>query len=414
MYTLVSSLCLTNSIGAQWETPNLSNVFIYSAFITYKKFYLILSHPSTSDPIYVDMNSLRQNASGFLGTVKQWLVSLGNFSLPTVPTIPNKNIKYAKFANAVQAGYTINIAASGLNYKINYPKSAMPDLKLTRDQFETNMSLLETHCLTTVNGFIHDCKVNKKEAFIINGATTGRMSDSNHVGIYSFVDIGKLTKIRLDPLNIVPMEKNSTLMEKICFTVKADLTNKSYFLVLGGYLVLPQENLFFQTGENTFSLNLNKLPYVERLLESYTLLDLTDLGLIPPNIDPNGFDINAVRSDAVIKKYMTLSQSFLVVVDTEQLFIDKKVIMRAAFPGQFICHDDPVYPVIGGHGKFFEFWKQQERGKWSVNTRDTYYRRFIFTEKDTPTINYASAALDATKIYDHSQAFLLEISSVNN
>lgn len=398
-------------MGAQWETPDLSHVFLVSALLEYKKFYLTLSHPSIVGPLYVDMIAIRGEVTGFNGTVSQWLSSLGNFSLPVIPSLPDQRIRYAKFANATQAGYNIELATAGLYYHPNYPSISKTDLRLTRQQFGSNHKLLETHCLLTVNGFIHDSAANSEEAFILDGATTGRMGNDNHVGIYSFLDIGKLTKVKLDPLRIVPMEANSTLMEKIRFSADVDLEGKSFFLVLGGYLVTPQVNVFFQTGPQTFSLDLNQLPYIERLLESHTLLNLTSLGLIPPNHSPSGFDNSQLKSDATIRKYMTLSQSFLVVVDVENLVVDRKVIQRASFPGQFICWDDPVYPVIGGHGKFFEFWKQEEQGKWTVNTRDTYYRRFIYSEGPGVQANYITAALDTTRMYDHSQAYLLEISA---
>ena len=411
MYKFISSLCLGNTVGAQWETPDLTNVLLNSVLLEYKKFYLTLSHPALPTPVFVDMNPLRTSVSGFTGTVSQWLTSLGDTSLPTVSVLPDRRIKYAKFANAIQSGYHLELALAGLNYHPNYPNISKSDIRVTRQHFSTQMGLLDSHCLVTVNGFIHQCLGNETEAFILDGATTARMGNDNHVGIYSFLDIGKLTKIKLDPLTIVPMEAHSTLMEKIRFTVNTDLTNKSFFLVLGGYLVLPQENVFFQTAPNTFSLDLNQIPFVERLLESFTLINLSSLGLIPPSQSVESIDLDQACSDDTIRKYMTLSQSFFVVVDTEELTIDRKVIQRAAFPGQFICYDEPVYPVIGGHGKFFEFWKQQEQGKWVVNTRDTYYRRFIYTEGPTIRTKYASGALDTTRTYDHSQAYMLEISA---
>lgn len=412
MYTLVRSLCLGNSIGAQWETPNLSAAFLTSVYKAYKKIYLTLSHPSVTELLHVDMNVLRGDISGFTGTVSQWLTSIGSRTLPMIDSLPDGRMRYAKFANAVQAGYLLDQAVAGMNYDANYPLLSKTDIRMRRPQYGTQMKLLETHCLVTVNGFIHDTVATDTEAFVLGGATTGRMGNDNHVGIYSFVDIGKLTKVKLNPLKIVPMENGTTLMEKIRFSVDEDLTGKSFFLVLGGYLVMPKANVFFQTAAKSFSLNLNMLPYIERLLESYTLLNLTSMGMIPPNHAPGGFDLSQMRSDEKIRKYMTLPQSFLVIVDTEQLHSEQRVIQRAAFPGQFICREDPVYPVIGGHGKFFEFWKQEEQGKWVVNTRDTYYRRYIYSEGPRNDANFTSSALDTTRSYDHSQAFLLEISAI--
>lgn len=412
MYQLIGSLCLGNTIGAQWETPDLTNVLMYSVFNNYKKFYLTLSHPSTPDLLYVDMNVLRTSVSGYSGSVSEWLVSIDNQALPTIPSLPNSLVRYAKYANAIQAGYLIDLGVAGLNYPENYPITSRVDLKITREQFSTQMKLIDTHCLLTINGFFHDCVASDTEAFALNGAVTAKLGNDNHVGIYSFLDIGSLTRKKINPVDIVPMELNSTLMEKVRFTINADLTGKSYFLILGGYLVLPEEDVFFQTGENTFSLNLNKIPYEERILESLNFLDLTSLELVNVDDSPSAVSIQNITSDAVIKKYMTLSQSFLVIVDCENLMIDKKVIKRAAFPGQFLSAEDPVYPLIGGHGKLFEYWKQQENNKWALNCRDTFYKRFVYTEGPRTRALYGSPALDTTRTFEHTYGFLLEISSL--
>lgn len=411
MYLLKNALVLGKTIGAQWNYKDLSDVFVYGAYQEFKKIYLILTHPSSDVDLYVDMDEVRQEAYSFNGSITQWLNSLGNQSLPLVENIPNANIKYAKYSNALQAGYEFKLANTGLHYPEGVSKRTFADIKLTREKFKTDMELIRDYCLLSVNGFFHDHVGNQNEIFIQKGAKSGFKAQESQVGIYSFLDVGKLTKFRLNSAKITPSDEGGNLYQRLRFTVEQNTEDKPFFLVLGGYIIFPQENIFFQSGINTFTLALENLHYEERIMESDHFLDLSDLEIKRPNMSPNGYDLNQLRSDVFIEKYLKMSQTFLVTVDCENLSIERKVIQRASFPGQFLHFEDPVFPILGAHGRFLDYWKILEGNQWSINCTDTYHRNYVYPEGERERANYALAAMDTTRRYEHTQAYMLELST---
>ena len=411
MYQFKNALTLGKTIGAQWEYRDLSDVFIYSAYQEFKKIYLILTHVSVDHDLYVDMEDVRQDAYSFNGSITQWIGGLEGKSVPFTDSLPDSNIRYVPYANAIQSGYDVQLANAGLHYPDGVNARNFGDLKLTRTQFKTDMELINNYCLMTVNGYFHNHVGNQSEVVIEQGGKSGFKAQDTQVGILSFLDVGKLNKIKIDPLKIFPSDEGGTLYERLRFDIDIAPITKPFFLILGGYLVFPKNNVFFQSGNNSYTLSVKDLHYEERIMESEKFLDLSSMGFIRPNIAPSGYDLENLRSDAVIKKYLTMSQSFFVTVDAPMLAINKHVIQRAAFPGQFLHHEDPVFPIQGANGRFLDYWKIQEGEMWSLNCTDTFSRNFVYPEGTRDRAKYALGALDTTRRYDHTQAYMLELST---
>lgn len=411
MYTFVNATCLSRSIGAQWENKeHLDDMLVYTIYQTFTKVYLILTNPDLPAPVFVDMDTLRAQYSSYNDTLKQLLIDLTDTTLTTVDSIPSTKIKYAKYSDAVRAGYKIQTTIAGLNLPDNFPDDDKHDLSMTRPVFSTNMALLHDYTLISVNGYYHMTDTNDKEAFVLKGADTMRRSNNNHIGIFNFLDIGKLEKIPLDITKIIPATTGATLRDKITFSVDQDLDNKSYILILGGYLVFPDTNVFWRSGNNSFNLDMNQLPYPQRIFESNHYLDLSSLKLsVIPNNPDHGFDIDQLYSDDVIKAYMSMSQSFLVLVDIPHISIGTIPVSHADLPGMFTSYQDPSYPLIVTYGKTAEYWKTKEDGFWSVTTQDSFLRNFIADEKPFTDQHIVTDNLLAGKPYFHSRGFLLQV-----
>lgn len=412
MYSVKYAVVLGKTLGSTWTTQDVSTGFLYDLFLENKQVYLVVEHPSTQKELYVDMEPLRTTYYQFNGTVQQWLFSIENMALPFVDKLPDLNRKYVAYENACQVGYDINLGHVDLNYEYTMPKSFMTDLKITRERFPTDLRNLSKRALVTVNGFIHNVVSDEQKAIVINGAVSSRIAKETNVGIISFMEVGELTKIPLKDGNISPFETNGSLSEKIRITLDEDPGNKMAFMVLGGYIVMPEEGVFFRTGDRTWSLDINKLHYVERILESKRSIDIGSLGLTKPSHAPKSVSLEELYSDEVIKNYLKLSQSFMVVVDSDNLFTKFKYVQRASFPGQFLMGEEPKDVLIGPYGKILETWKIREGNRWSLSCIDTFHRDYVYTERERGRSGYASEALDCTRRYDHAQAQFIEISSV--
>lgn len=417
MYIYNDSNYLIRSIGAQWKKDSetelhLENISMYDIFTNYVKVYLILSHTDIEGTFFVDLDQLRLEFSNSGMTLNELLVFLDNRTLEYVDSIPSTSIKYARYGDAVRAKYKINTTIIGSQLPDNYPQKDKKDLVIERPVINghlTDVTLLHTHCLISVNGYYHITDTDGIKTYVPEGGSTLHKSNNNQLGILSFLDVGAIKKVPIDINSIFGQTEESPLSEKVMFSVDEDLDNKSYILVLGGYLIFPIDTVFWRNGVSSFALDLNKIPYVERLYESSLYIKLDDLELTEQITGDNVYSYPELWSDDVIKKYMTLSQSYLVVVDIPYLFTEKMFIKKTNLPGMFISYQDPIQPLVVSYGKVAEYWKTYEDGQWSVTVNDSFLRNYIIsTQTDDHLIGVNNNMLP-TRPFDHSRGYLLNI-----
>lgn len=413
MYQYNASLVLSRTTGAQWESKNLSNVNINSIFLVYREVYLTLTVVETGETIYADLMAEQNEFFAYQGNVNQWLTHIGNKTLTTVSVLPNATIKYAKYADVYQQNYKLSVGKMGMNYPVGYPVSELPDLKLRHRDLNVSSQVLQDHCLTTVNGIIHNSAKqtdNDNDLWITDGANSLLKNSVSHVGLLSFLDIGKIKRYRIDKINIQPSEPGTSLSNGIYFTIPEDIGNKSFFLVLGGYLVFPQSQVFWRLNTNFFALKLQRLPYIDRVYELARLSSIKALEAGATNIE--GILNNSLLwSDNVIKNYMTMSQSFLVTVETESLKTEKINIRHTTVPGRFSVQNWPVDPLIVGHGRLAEYWVERKDREFQLSIKDPFAGQYILRKTPDTSNTNVTPDPDIQKPYQHMSGFFLQISS---
>lgn len=409
MYIFVDSVVLKRSIGSQWEHLDTSNIVVSDIFNAFIKTYLILNTDISTTDVYVDLDTLKAEFSSYSGTLNELLVALGTRVLVTTTTIPDTTIKHVRYSDAIRSEYKITPINKGVSTPTNFPKRDLKDIEITRPMYATSMALLHSHCLVSVNGYYHMTDTDGSRVYVDNANTTLQISNNNNVGITSFLDVGALTKVPIDINNIHGDVVSGRLIDKVIFTVPEPLDNKSYLLILGGYMVLVEDGVFWRSGNDSFTLDMNKIPYIERIYESNSSIDLSPLGLSSVSINPDAMAMSELRSDTVIAKYLTLSQSYLVVVDTPVLLSNKIHVRQSNLPGMFTAYQDPTFPLITAYGKLADYWKTYEDNQWSVTVTDSFLRNYIFTFQATHPDALITDNLLPMLPFEHSRAFLLDL-----
>lgn len=413
MYTLQSATVLARTPGAQWQEMDLSQFPVIDIFNLFYRIYLKLK-TQTNEIVFVDFSSYKSQYSSYSSSLTEFFTDNPTLVLDTILNIPSTTIKYARYSNAIQANYKIDITNIRLGQQDRSDKENNPDLKVSRPFYDTDAQTIYDYCLMSVNGFFHSMDTDSQYCYIKDGAKSAQKCNDNHVGILSFLDVGKIKRVPINPDNIYPRAVGDLLRDRLYFTVDDDLTGKSCFLVLGGYLIFPDETSFLQTGQRTFSLNLTELSILEKLMESSFYLDLSPLGLSKRIDEPSTINAQEFFTDAVIKKYLTLSQSYLVIVDTDNLFTNKHFIQQTGSPGKLASYVYPALPLIVNYGKAAEYWRNQEGSHWSVTVRDSFLRNFVLSHKEAKHHLNITAQNIPNRTYYNSRAFLLEIGTEKN
>ena len=416
MYTYVKAVSLAKTTGAQWTDTDISNILVYYIFDTFEHIYLELSHNELPNSVYVDFGLMKDRFSSYAGTLNELLISIGNETLPTVPSLPSTIFKYVKYSDAIRAGYKIGLTKIGSVAPNNYPAENLPDLKVNREKYKTNMKLVHDYCLVTVNGYLHqtDAEVDGSYFYVKDGAKTMRISDGNNLGIMSFLDIGKVTKLPIDSSNILRETASTPLSDKIIIRLPVNINNKTVLLSLGGYLIFPENNVFWKSGDNALTLLIKNTPILERFYESRLYIDLSSLNLTPIVSNPYQINIEEFLSDENIIKYLLLSQSFIIIIDNSLISTKKIFLQHHSMPGMFTCYQDPVYPLIVNYGKLADYWKTKEDDRWSVTVTDSYFRNYVFVYNEHYTLPTVTDQKYPGKPYSHSRGYMLEIGAQVN
>lgn len=407
MFTYVTSSTLSRAYGSSWTHDDISSLIVESLFERFSKVYINLSHPDLTETVWVDLESLRSEYGQYSKTLSELLVEHGDrsFNYTSPPLTQPMRIRYN---DAFRAKYAITPCRAGYDYPATYPRSELPDLHLTRPLYNTDITLIHTRCLVTVNGFLHMTDTDGEKTYVYKGHESLRKSNDNQLGIISFNDIGRLTKLPIKPADIVKYDPARSLKDLVYLKVPESTEGKSLLLSIGGYLVTPEPNVFWQVSDDIYALNLKALCYIERIYEANLYLQM-DIGLSESHVNKQMINLDEAWSDEVITRYLTLSQSFFILVDCPRLVFNKIYIRQSNLPGYFTSYQDPMFPLVVNYGKMAEYWKVYDDGYWAVTVRDSFLKNFIFTERPQHHLNNVTDQMNPENRFYHSRGYLLEI-----
>lgn len=407
MYILQSAIAVRKTMGARWTSVNIATLSIAQLFAAYRRMFITLTNTYLTAPITIELESLRISLSASDITIPQYLNSLGSTTITAVTSPASLSSKYVKYSDAFRAGYKVkpvNLLSPNDDTLLETQKTS---LRLSRK--DTDMQTFYKNCLVTVNGFFHSTDFDGTNIYVVNGNASRLKSKQNQLGIVSFRDIGNIECVRITDSMMYAQDTNADMRIRTYIKLNKDLTNKTIMLVLGGYLLFLDGNSFFQTGNNVFALNWNRMPFIERFLESSAYLDFTALRLSESTNNPGAISVPELMSDNVLKRYLKLSQTFFVILDSSELFLNRIPIKSSNLPGMFISHREPLYPLIVTNGKVAEYWKTHEDGQWAINVKDSYLHNRVASTVPRSILNVIQNTDVPEQTFYNSQGYLLEM-----
>lgn len=407
MYTILKSLVRSSRVGAKWEEIDISQMLVVDIYNKYRQIILVLKTEDDVEHI-IDMDQLKPEYAQYTATLSLLIQSLAGRGFETLPELPSKNVKYAKFVNATQAGYHMELAKAGFATTKDTPVELKPDVFIYRDR-DADLSDLHKYALVTANGYIHQTEAINGKVYVKDAGKNMRYSQDNHIGVLSFFEFGEISKLSLTDSMIGLSEGNDNLKERVKITVPPGFEDKQAILILGGYMVPPEALAFWRGGDREYYVDLKRLSYIDRVLESQLYLDMSHLQLTSSLVNYRNINIEEVWSDAVIRRYFTMSQSFMVFLDIKELTFDRIYVRQMLVPGQFTAYEEPVYPFFLGSGRIADYWKIREGKRWSMKMTDSYRRLWMHHRENETALKNVFDQLSFDVPYHFSQGFLLEI-----
>lgn len=413
MYTYEKSLVISKDLGSKWEDVNISNFKLIDIFLIYRKIYVELNNLYLEKPVTVDLDTIKKDYVNSELTLNEFLIHIGNRSLITSIVNPVIKTNYAVFTDAFRAGYKIEPQNIYLSSSASIPLSDKTSLRIHRPNPATDMKVFFDHCLVSINGFFHRTDSDEEYAYALNANESLFKSKQNQIGFLSFLKIGKIEQVPITVDMISKQDSNGSMKNKTFIKLNRDITNKTVMLVLGGYLVFVDNKSLLQINDDTFAINFGEIPMLERYFESLAYLNLSHLGLPESSDNKSLINVAEFFSDKVLTKYLTLSQTFFVVLDSPSIFTNKIYLRPSNLPGMFTAYKEPNYPFFVNNGRIAEYWKTFEDGHWTVNVQDSYLKNSVFSSKpETELVNVSNSNIPL-RTYYNSRGFLLEIGSDN-
>lgn len=379
MYTLVRSRYRADRRKGRWQEADLSNVPVTTLTANYGEVLLYIEHPGPGAPrqkaLAFDKVTPMMNGVSPVETVQGWLTSLGEQTLPFETELPNEKERVVKYVQSWHAGYTFT--PKGRDYHINADISSASKEDLVMQHPVHSYADYDKYCLTTVNGYFHITDYTSDGVRILDGNKSIRRANNNQIGSYSFETVGSIQKVPVTPEMVKAQSPGAPLNDAayISMPLSVDIENKTVLLVVGGYLHVLG-NVYKPVGDRTWRIEVGASMFLDRYIQSVKELDLDILGLTIDPLNPTLMSLEQMRSDETIMKYLTLSQTFFVVVDTPTFFQDFEPIESLRLPGRFI---DPVatrLPLVGAYGRMLDYH--------TIHEVDTY----VYAATNNPRHDY--------------------------
>ncbi|MNH68433.1 hypothetical protein D3C73_205140 [compost metagenome] len=390
MYEYQGALVKHRKPDVKFEEMNVSNIPVKSLLRIYAEVYLILTHPVLGEKHTLKLTDVNDRLATVLETVTvlQWLTANGNLTLPTVKGVPKPTTHTALARDAWQAGYKLDLClpiGSPFNDALDADKT---DIWLKRDleadakqEIDIDYVDVQRHCLATVNGLVHRLDADSDGAYIKDGGTTFRRSQSALVGLISFKNLGRVHTASITPEMVYQPDEAKKLSYNFYVKVPFDTTNKVMGIVIGGYLHLATKDIKV-IGSNSMKVEMRRLPFLERYMSSRYIIDQTSMERFHEVAAGNelDYDLQGFYSNECMLELLTLSQSFIVGIEVDHLVTDVIQTGRTHLPGRFYLDERPLWPLRTELGALPSYVSEEENGVWVLRVSNNLYQhRFMNT-----------------------------------
>lgn len=364
MYIYKTSFAKAKKAGSRWKEVNISGMSLNDIFANYSEIYAVLRNNFFPNDIGFNLNEIKDGYYHSTLTFNQFLLSLGNTALPHMNKIPELVTQQMKYADAFHAGYKIEAIHETASVLSPLPRSEKAYLRLTKSGVDYRE--FYEHCLVSVNGFIHMTDFDTGGVYVVDGNKSAVHANMNNMGLYSFLELGKLTHVPIKENMIHRQLENIPLSNKIYIKLPEKIGTKVPMLVLGGYFHIFEPNIFYMVDEETVCINFMNYRWLDRYYESRDYIDLSSLPIDKYQRNESQLDMENFYSDEVIKAYLTLKQSFIVLLDAQDVFAEQVMVDMTHMPGMAVTTLIPNMPLIGGHGRFLDYWYTYEDRQYSI------------------------------------------------
>jgi len=387
MYTLVSALGNPVQAFGRWEPIDVADVPLMTLYRQYRKFLLLLKTPFTQQNVTLDMDRMASQLAGSPKTVAEFLTDNGETTLPTTVGTTSLSTGVVQYIDAFDSGYSVKLADGITPISDDY-LDTKKWLYLQKPGIDYQK--FYEHVMVSINGFYHRTDFDPNGAYVVNAVKSRDVSGCATVGLVNFERIGKLKYYSITKEMLYKQGGDTPYKDVVCVDLGTSHANKTLVVVIGGYMHICDPKIIYRMSETTFAIRFNQINFLNRFLESRQYLDMTDLGLDVYHNNDTKVNVGQLTSDEVIERYMTMEQSFVVLIDNPNIYTDKIPVMNHSAPGVYTSGIKPDLPMVLGYGRLANhIWKPYHL-RYDIRALNGVKDNYIFNTTDwteTPNID---------------------------
>lgn len=385
MYSLVSAIAKSFSSLGRWESVDISQMTFAQLFSSYTKIVAVLTNPFITGQVALDLSAVQLPAGDTSQTFTDFLTTNGNNTLPTFTPVPVLKHQYVRFRDAFRAGYSVEPVGPYQAPDAQLPPSEKTHLHITNPRV-VDFREFYKYMLVSVNGYLHRTDADQNGCWVVDGTKSLWKCNRNQIGLLNFQGVSSLSFVPITSQMVYKQSSSQAYANQIRINVGQDISQKGLMLVLGGYLHFLDDRTFRRIGDQQILIDFNNLPIFERYHESREILDYSGLPFQTTTNNPSQVAVADFLSDANLLAYVTMSQSFLVVMDNPEVYRDSEFIQTVRGPGMLVARRPegvtgawtPDKPLMNGVGKLAEYWSVYEDEQWSVRVVDNNWQRRVY------------------------------------
>ena len=388
MYSIFQVYALSIFFDSQFNAVDLSQYTLEYIYDNYSHVYLSLNYTYSINQIYVDLNVFRKKYRNSQTVLADFVNNASNGFFTPIASLPIEYINYIRYMDSQLAGYSLT--ASGENIKLS--------------NTDVGSANYYKYCLTSVDGFILPNRIQNGSLVVENAFSQFQLNGYSKIGIVSFENISPISIYPIQSSNIISVT-NKALNEQLY--LQTDI-NPAYvtMLVLNGYLIGPTTDAFQCIGNGLFSLNLRRLGYYFKLLDSLNqqyynynyILSLLSSTLTSQysNIPPNTISIPLISTVEFINAYLTLPNTFLVQVNNAaNIVVKNRNILNSEITNQLVSDEQPTNLLIGSQGRIVDYLYSLKKGKFIITSPHMYSNNYVqLKSRPLPNDGYLSRQRD--------------------
>ena len=412
MYNLVTAHIRSYDPQIGVVELDVSNQNLWELVATSSEVYLTLTSPHLESQYVLDMSNVRDliYASDSTLTVAEWLVALGNVALPVVEGQVTMSSKRAKSMCAYAAGYSVH-SSSGRLYNQDETILEEDRLHLALTRGEHNLLDMSSYVLASINGFLHTTDSDADALYVRHGSETMQVGKSPKVNLHSFANISPFVQIPLSRCTLTP-RNGSRLANGVTIATGLDLTGKTVWLSIGGHLMYLNRD-YTVMNRKSIALDWNKFNFKHKYLNSRGRLNLSTVDLAMGLVDGGSGILSqqSLNTDEVIRAYLELPQSFIIVFDNPTIDVDLRRIEDMSLPGKYMVKDEPHLMYMNEEGRLPPISLIDEHKNWvvSVSIENASTSDYMFTQVPSTDNDLFTDALVKADPKHRSALYTLDI-----